>query len=136
MCTGTATKLLCRHYLVHWKTRCPNKCVLPDRRDWLACTCADCDPEHTRSQILIRYGAKRERFTAKVRNAMVEGCVLDVKVLERHLSWIQLLQMEELSRARIAGLDPAVPVRFPGIYEEWLEDNLGRPIDWDALLNN
>lgn len=135
MCTGTATKLLCRHYLIHWQTRCPKECVLPDRRDFLACTCAGCDPEHTRSRILLKYGAERERVTAKARTAMAEGRILDVKVLDRHLRGIQFLQMEELDQARIAGLDPAVPVRFPGTYEEWLEGNLGRPIDWDVLLN-
>ncbi|KUI69076.1 hypothetical protein VM1G_04199 [Cytospora mali] len=136
MCTGTATKLLCQHYLIHWKTRCPKKCILPNRRDWLACTCANCDPEHSRSQILHKYGVERERLIAKVQAAMAEGRALDVKDLEKHLRMIQYLQMEELGQARVAGVDPAVPVRFPGKYEYWLEANLGRPIDWDALLNN
>ncbi|ROW09419.1 hypothetical protein VMCG_02265 [Cytospora schulzeri] len=111
------------------------KCVLPDRRDWLACTCADCDPEHTRSQILYKYGTEREALTIKARKALAEGRILDVKELDRHLRRIQSLQMEEIGRARIAGLDPAVPVRFPGTYEAWLEGNLGRPVDWDVLLN-
>lgn len=135
MCTGTATKLLCRHYLIHWQIRCPKRCVLPDRRDCLACTCADCDPEHIRSQILMKYGAERERLTAKALSAVTEGRILEMKALDRHLRGIQFKQMEELSQARIAGLDPAVPVRFPGKYDEWLEGNLGRPIDWDVLLN-
>ncbi|ROV94381.1 hypothetical protein VPNG_09374 [Cytospora leucostoma] len=135
MCTGTATRLLCRHYLVHWKSRCPKRCTLPDRRDWLACTCARCDPEHVRSQILLKFGAERERLTAKSRIAMAEGRVLVVRDLERQLRYIQFLQMEELGRASFAGLNPAVPVRFPGTYEQWMDGNLGRPVDWNVLLN-
>lgn len=135
MCTGTATKLLCPHYLVHWRTRCPKRCVLPDQRGWLACTCADCDPQYVRTQIQLKYGAQQERLMAGVRAAMAEGRLLDVKDLERRLRGIQFLRMEELARARIAGLDPALPVRFPGAYEQWLEGNMGRPVDWDALLN-
>ena len=135
MCTGTATRLLCRHYLIHWQTRCPKRCVLPDRRNWLACTCAGCDPEHNRSRILRKYGAERDRLAARARAAMSEGRVLDVKDLERQLRGLPFLQMEELRCARIAGLDPVVPVRFPGAYEQWLDCNRGRPVDWDALLN-
>lgn len=135
MCTGLAYKMMCGHYLVHWSSRCPRKCVLPDRRNSLACTCAQCDPEFNRSQILLRYGAERDRLTARLRAATLEGRLQDARALERHLRDRQSRQMQDLGRTRVRGLDPAVPVRFPGLYEQFVAENLGRPVDWDRLLN-
>lgn len=136
MCNGTATKLLCSHYLVHWSgPRCPKKCVLPSRRTWLNCTCAPCDPSYNRSQILLKYAAEIEALSARIRSAMMEGRPADVRDLERQMRGVLSMQMEDLGRTRFLGLDPAVSCRWPGMYDQWVHENLGRPVDWDVLLN-
>lgn len=136
MCNGTATKLLCRHYLVHWSgPRCPKKCVLPDRRVALACTCAACDPGFNQRQILHKYAAERDIVSARIRAAMSEGRPADVRALEGQLRLMLSSQMEDLGRTRVMGLDPGVGCRWPGMYEQWVQENLGRPVDWDVLLN-
>ncbi|KKY34175.1 hypothetical protein UCDDA912_g05821 [Diaporthe ampelina] len=87
------------------------------------------------SQILLRYGAERDKLTARLRAAVLEGRAQDAKAIERRLRDRQSRQMQDLVRTRVRGLDPAVPVRFPGVYEQFVEENLGRPVDWDRLLN-
>lgn len=139
MCPGTATKLLCSHYLVHWSgPRCPKHCVLPARRAALACTCAACDPGHNQRQVLRRHAAAREALLARIRTALREGRPAhEVRRMERELRVLAAAQMEDLGRAaRVApGLDPAVGCRWPGLYEQWVANNLGREVDWDSLLS-
>lgn len=138
MCPGTATKLLCSHYLIHWAgPRCPKKCVLPDHRAFLPCTCAPCDPAFNQRQILAAHAAARDELAARIRAAMGQGvaAAAEVRRLERQLHGVLVDQMQRLGRARVRGLDPAVACRWPGIYEQWVAENLGRPVDWDALLN-
>lgn len=136
MCNGTATKLLCKHYLVHWSgPRCPKKCVLPDRRVALACTCAACDPGFNQRQVLLKYAAERDSLLTRIRTAMIEGRPAEVRALEGQLRLMMSTQMEDLGRTRVSGLDPGVGCRWPGMYEQWVTENLGRPVDWDLLLN-
>lgn len=136
MCNGTATKLLCSHYLVHWAgPRCPKRCVLPARRVALACTCAACDPGLVRRRVLLEYAAEREALSAEIRGALLEGRAADARALERRMRGLAAAQVEDLGRARVRGLDPAVGCRWPGMYEQWVAENLGRPVDWDKLLN-
>lgn len=137
MCPGTATKLLCSHYLIHWSgPRCPKKCVLPSYRTFLPCTCALCDPSFNQKQILLKYAAECEVLSGRIRRAMVEGHpVADVRQLEWQLRGMLRKQREDLGRTRVCGLDPAVGCRWPGMYEQWVQENLGRPVDWDVLLN-
>lgn len=164
MCPGTATKLLCSHYLVHWSgPRCPKKCVLPAQRVFLPCTCAPCDPTYRQTQIRARYTAEREKLLARIRDAALQqqqdeeqvatvvmgggGAGGEVRLLERRLHTLLIAQMVELGAARRflgggggvgaagARLDPAVGCRWPGMYEQWVAENLGREVDWDALLN-
>lgn len=144
MCNGTATKLLCSHYLIHWAgPRCPKRCVLPHRRVALACTCAPCDPSYNQSQILRRYADERDLLLARIREAWLEGRLADATQLEGQLRVMTVSQMEELGRAARVGsggggallLDPGVGCRWPGMYEQWVTENLGRDVDWDLLLN-
>lgn len=146
MCPGTATKLLCQHYLVHWSgPRCPKRCVLPEHRTFLPCTCAPCDPAFNQRQIQAKYDAEREELSAQVREAMMSGgaqggssnnAASVRRVLERRLHLLLVDQMAELGRTRVRGLDPAVGCRWPGMYEQWVAENLGVAIDWDELLNS
>lgn len=137
MCPGTATKLLCSHYLVHWAgPRCPKNCVLPVHRTFLPCTCAPCDPSFRQKRLQAAHAAEREALTARIRGAA--GAVAGVKrQLERQLHALMVDQRESMGRAARGprGLDPAVGCRWPGMYEQWVAENLGRPVDWDALLN-
>lgn len=161
MCPGTATKLLCSHYLVHWSgPRCPKNCVLPAHRVFLPCTCAPCDPSYRQTQIRARYTAERETLLARIRDVVLmmrrrateqqqqqavgfEGEGQEVRSLERRLQALVVVQMVELGQARradaaaaaVGRLDPAVQCRWPGMYEQWVAENLGREVDWDALLN-
>ncbi|KAJ4425150.1 hypothetical protein N0V82_000205 [Gnomoniopsis sp. IMI 355080] len=137
MCPGTATKLLCSHYLVQWSgPRCPKKCVLPDHRTFLPCTCAPCDQSFNQRQIRLKYTAERETLSARISIAMMEGWpISDVRQLEWQLRGVLRNQMDDLKRTRVPGLDPAVGCRWPGMYEQWVQENLGRPVDWDSLLN-
>ncbi|CAN8103046.1 unnamed protein product [Discula destructiva] len=149
MCPGTATKLLCSHYLVHWAgPRCPRKCVLPTKRTFLPCTCAPCDPAFNQKRLMAAHAAEREAFRAAMGDALAAA---DEKMgkgsedvqrqrqrrLERQLHGLLVDQMQRLGRAAraVRGLDPAVGCRWPGMYEQWVAENLGRPVDWDALLN-
>lgn len=137
MCNGTATKLLCSHYLVHWSgPRCPKRCVLPDRRVALACTCAACDPDVNRRSIILKYAAERDVVSARLRDALGEGRLNDARALEMQLRGLMGMQMVDMGRTRIGGLDPAVGCRWPGGYEQWVQENCGRPVDWDLLLNH
>lgn len=136
MCNGTATKLLCSHYLVHWAgPRCPKRCVLPARRVALACTCAACDPGLNRRRVLREHGAARDALLAAIRAALLDGRAADARALERELRGCAAALVEDLGRTRVRGLDPAVGCRWPGMYEQWVAENLGRPVDWDKLLN-
>lgn len=136
MCNGTATKLLCSHYLVHWAgPRCPKRCVLPARRVALACTCAACDPGVNRRRVLREHAAARDALSVRIRAAMLDGRFREARRLEREMRLLAAAQVEALGRARVRGLDPAVGCRWPGMYEQWVAENLGRPVDWDALLN-
>lgn len=136
MCNGTAIKLLCSHYLVHWSgPRCPKRCVLPVRRTALACTCAACDPGLNQRSIILKYAAERDVVSARLRHALGEGRLADARALEMQLRGLTGMQMEDLGRTRIGGLDPAVGCRWPEGYEQWVQENFGRPVDWDLLLN-
>lgn len=147
MCKGTATKLLCSHYLIHWSgPRCPKRCVLPERRVALACTCAPCDPSFNQSQILRRHEDERDLLLARIREAWLEGRLADARQLEGQLRLSAVSQMQELGRAARVGsrgggvggalmLDPAVGCQWPGMYEQWVTENLGRDVDWDLLLS-
>lgn len=136
MCNGTATKLLCSHYLVHWAgPRCPKRCVLPARRIALACTCAPCDPGLNRRRVLLEHATERDALLAEIRAALLAGRAADARALEGQLRGLAAAQFEDLGRTRVRGLDPAVGCRWPGMYEQWVTENLGRPVDWDKLLN-
>lgn len=65
---------------------------------------------------------------------MQQGRFHHVRRLERQIRLLQGAQVEDLSRTRFFGLDPAVGCRWPGMYDEWVQDNMGRPVDWDSLL--
>lgn len=68
---------------------------------------------------------------------MMEGRpVAEVRQLEWQLRSVLRNQMEELRKTMVRGLDPGVGCRWPGMYEQWVQENLGRPVDWDSLLNS
>lgn len=135
MCGGTATKLLCSHWLVHWSgPRCPKRCVLPDRRAVLHCTCAGCDPAFNQSRLVRSYADARDSLCAQARTALQEGRLRDAKRLEREIRVLQGAQVAKLGRTRVSGLDPVVGCRWPGEYDQWVDENYGRPVDWDFLL--
>lgn len=70
---------------------------------------------------------------------MMEGRpVAEVRQLEWQLRGVLRAQREELRKTatRVRGLDAGVGCRWPGMYEQWVQENLGRPVDWDSLLNS
>lgn len=135
MCGGTATKLLCSHWLIHWSgPRCPKRCVLPENRTFLQCTCAACDPAFNHARIVRKYAVERDSLGAQMRTALQEGRFHHARRLEREMRLLQGAQVDDLRQARIYGLDPAVDCRWPGRYDQWVHENWGRPVDWDLLL--
>lgn len=80
------------------------------------------------------YAIERDNLCTQIRIAMREGRVNHARHLERRIRRLQGAQVDDLSQTRFFGLDPDVGCRWPGAYDQWVDENLGKPVNWDLLL--
>lgn len=80
-----------------------------------------------------KFGDERERYLARHREALIQGREGDAKHIEGKLRVLDASRMDELRKARVGGLDPGVPVVYPGRYEEWVACNFEDPVEWSVV---
>ena len=105
MCTGYCYDLVCGHKLIHYATRCPSACEIPDGpRSLLQDTCAPCTPSFQTTNIGRKYDAQRDDTMKQMRGAEALGLSSEVKFLERVIGTQQALRARELYKVTELGM--------------------------------
>ncbi|KAI1461412.1 hypothetical protein F4805DRAFT_476971 [Annulohypoxylon moriforme] len=119
MCTGNQTEMACGHVLTHYTQRCEKgkKTPCPDPmsdspRQYLADSCAKCDPEFRKNKISRDHKSRHDELVAQL---VADKRVNESKEAKRLLDCMQKLSFSmnrEIGEVKTAGF--SADVEFPG----------------------